>query len=305
MIPDKISNSQKTPLFKASIKKLVQILPASIPSKLYNVSAKIPLARNILKKCVNSLIPESINIEEGRIFLDQSDMAVSGSLAMGSFEKFETETFRQIIRPDMNIVDIGAQIGYYTIIFGTRTGINGKVFAFEPEKENYNLLKKNVETNNLSNVTLINKAVSESSGKRELFIEQDNKGHHSFAKSNNCQEKVVVETDTLDSILANYNSLIIDIIKIDIEGAEPIALRGMRETITRSPHMIIFTEIYPVMMKNLGESAINYLRELESLNFSLSIIDSIKKEIVPIDNIESFVKSIPKNSFRNILARKI
>src|SRR5207244_1887591 len=116
---------------------------------------------------------------------------------------------------------------YYTVIFGTRTGQAGKVFAFEPEKNNYLILQKNIKENRLKNVMLINKALSDSAGTRKLFLEDDNRGHHSFAnhKTKNKERTVLVETDTLDNALKKFGSPQIDILKIDIEGAEPIALR--------------------------------------------------------------------------------
>ena len=115
----------------------------------------------------------------------------------------------------------------------------------------------------------------------------------------------MVEIDTLDNTLKTFGFPRIDILKIDIEGAEPIALRGMKETIARSPHMIMFTEVYPECMEKLGESPVLYLKELLVLGFKLSCIDEKRRELTPIDDIEKFVKSIPGESYRNIYAEKI
>ena len=301
MIPQSIKNDLKN-----LVKKAISILPPSFPAKLYSKSAKIPLARNILKTFVKSLVPEFAEIPEGKIFLDPSDMAVSGAIALGAFENYESEIFRKAIKPGMNIVDIGAQIGYYTVIFGARTGPSGKVFAFEPEKHNHSFLEKNIKENKLLNVSIINKAVSDMAGSRLLFLEQDNRGHNSFAKDTEKPgEGVVVETDTLDNMLKAFDSPKIDILKIDIEGAEPIALRGMKESIARSQNMIIITEVYPLCMERLGESPTAYLKELEAIGFKLSSIDEEKKALTPIDDIEKFVKNIPKGEFfKNIFAEK-
>ena len=81
-------------------------------------------------------------------------------------------------------------------------------------------------------------------------------------------------------------------------------MRGMQKTIARSPNLVIFSEIYPTCMAKLGESAVAYLDQLRSLGFTLSVIDDEEELVKPIENIKDFVQSIPKNAFRNIIARR-
>jgi FkbM family methyltransferase len=302
MIPNPETNGHNKGLIASTTKKLVDLLPPSAPGKIYNAALKIPIARDIMGIYIRSLIPEKITTRDGTIFLDRTDVAVSGALALGGFESYEANVFRDAIKPGMNIVDIGAHIGYYALLSAKQTGPLGKVFAYEPEPGNFNLLQKNATANQLSNIIPLNTALSDTSGSRELFLEKYNKGHHSFARNKNTIQTISVPTQTLDDSLKGLGSPRIDIIKIDVEGAEPIVLRGMRETIRNNPGIRIFTEVYPRSMAKLGESAQSYLKELTTLGFSLSVINEDTKSIFPVGDIQTFIASFPKGeSFKNIL----
>ncbi len=304
MIADNAGNNQKSGLGSMA-KKALSILPKSAPSKIYNAARKIPIARDILGAAVKRMVPEKITTPDGIIYLDPSDMAVSGALALGKFEPFETGVFRSLVKPGMNVVDIGAHIGYYSLIAAKQVGPAGKVFSFEPEPKNFNLLSKNARANGSKNIMTLNTALSDTSGTRELYLEKYNKGHHSFAKNPHSKEVITVKTETLDEALKQFGSAKIDVLKIDVEGAEPVVLRGMKETIRQSPNMIIFTEVYPRSMAKMGESAEAYLSELASLGFSLSVIDEEAEAVTPIGDIREFIASFPRGeSFKNILAKK-
>src|SRR3989344_1330123 len=97
----------------------------------------------------------------------------------------------------------------------------------------------------------------------------------------------------------------IDIIKMDIEGAEVLALAGMKKTIARNPKIIIFTEFYPKAIERLGHSPMAFLKELITLGFSLSVINEDKSSLTNIENLEKFVSDFPGGeAFRNILATR-
>jgi len=234
--------------------------------------------------------------------LDQSDVAVSGSLALGSFEETEVNIFREKLETGMTVIDIGANIGYYTIIAGKRIGVNGKVFAFEPEENNFSLLSRNISLNKLNNVTVFKVALTDKSGEKSLYLDNDNKGHHSLSSQKSKTEKsVLVRTDTLDNILEKYGSPKIDLIKMDIEGAEFLALEGMVKILAMNPELILFTEFYPQAIRRLGRSPLQFLKNLVELGFFLSEIDENKKCLKKIDDLEMFVSNFPKGeSFTNL-----
>ena len=107
-------------------------------------------------------------IEGGLLILNPADVAVSGQIALGAYEKFETSIFLEAIKPGMTIVDIGANIGYYATIAGHKTGKQGRVFAYEPEPENYSFLEKNILENKLSQVIALKITLTDKPGRQEL-----------------------------------------------------------------------------------------------------------------------------------------
>ena len=88
----------------------------------------------------------------------------------GVNEKYETELFKKMVQDGMVVVDIGANIGYYTLIAAKLVGNKGIVYAFEPEPSNYELLCQNIAINGYTNVVPIEKAVSKTSGKTKLYV---------------------------------------------------------------------------------------------------------------------------------------
>ena len=114
------------------------------------------------------------------------------------------------------IFDIGAQKGVFSI-FASKCANKGKVYSFEPTRENFKFLKKNVKLNKIENIILINKAVSDKSGEKEIFISADSGGHSFFWKTPN---RVIVQTICLNDFIKQNNISHVDFLKMDCEGAE-------------------------------------------------------------------------------------
>jgi len=114
-----------------------------------------------------------------RVHNDTHDRMISATLQRDHiWEAYETQlTLRHLQRGDV-YVDVGANIGYYTLVAAQRVGVTGKVIAYEPDPDNFALLKANVERNNLSNVTLFPFALHDTGGEGQLFLSGDNFGDH-------------------------------------------------------------------------------------------------------------------------------
>mgnify|MGYP003393695264 CR=1 FL=1 len=164
-------------------------------------------------------------------------------------EKESTELFKKIIKPGMTVIDIGAHIGYFTRLFSKLVGEKGKVFAFEADPINFNFLKMN--TAYLNNTVIINKAVSEQNGEISFYHIPDSTGCHSVIKPIRPAEKITIPAITIDSIITEYNVAKVDVIKMDIEGGELLALAGMQNLLNKSSEMTIVTEYNSLALDKL------------------------------------------------------
>ncbi len=166
----------------------------------------------------------------------------------GIHEKVATNFVLKTIKRNDLVIDLGANIGYYTLIFAKLVGENGLVLAFEPELSNFNILKKNVRENGYKNTIPENMAISNKSGKFELYLSKTNTGSNRMFESKIEDNDWVqeVEVKTLDEYL-KLASIKKDIsfIKMDIEGSEYFALEGMSRVLNTNTNLKIMLEYAP------------------------------------------------------------
>jgi len=145
---------------------------------------------------------------------------------LGVYGEFDTQTVKKYVTEGDYVVDVGAAIGYYTLILARAVGPNGKVFAFEPKKERFDLLKKNIELNGYHNVILENMAVLPQSS-QPLFFDTGIGGLRLTGKLS--KNKIVPDITSidLDSYFIQMNLVDrISFIKIDVDGPEMLVLKS-------------------------------------------------------------------------------
>jgi FkbM family methyltransferase len=143
------------------------------------------------------------------------------------------------IKTGMTVLDVGAHIGYYTLLFAKCVGATGKVVSFEPLPANFAILTKNVELNRLAHVRVCDSAIFSTSGELTISIpETSNSGQASLTQSVGAAS-LQVHSTTLDEVTARLG-LRPDFVKIDVEGSESDVLAGAQQTIRRyRPKMLI------------------------------------------------------------------
>ena len=173
------------------------------------------------------------------IYLNPSDTIISPAIGLtGSHEPHITELFRKILAKGMTVVDVGANIGWFTLLSATIVGDTGEVVSVEPEPTNFSFLLRSVELNRFSNVKLFQVCASNSRGNQILYLSSGNLGAHSTINQVS-DKKIEVPSDTLDAILGKIGVDKIDLLKIDVEGAEPYVLEGCKEHLPRTRNIII------------------------------------------------------------------
>jgi FkbM family methyltransferase len=202
--------------------------------------------------------------------------------ASNTYERTTTGLFKKAVKPGNVIVDIGANIGYFTLLSAKLAGESGKVFAFEPEPLNYDYLQKNVSLNSYQNIVVEQKAVSDTNGTTKFFICSYNPASHSinqcegmeaFADGEQAQgEHIEVETIFLDDFLKDKTDRV-DLVKMDIEGAEFLAINGMRKIIENNKDIKIILEYCPLLLEKMGDSSKEMMDVLMlEYNFKVYII---------------------------------
>ena len=197
-------------------------------------------------------------------------------------EEATTTLFKQIVKAGDVVLDLGANIGYFTLLAAKLVGEKGKVYAFEPEPNNFGYLRKNVEMNNYKNVSAYQKAVSDTNGKARLFICPYDSGHHTINQPNGIKkyrpdhrgeiEEIEIDVIALDDFLRDKTQRV-DVIKIDIEGAEVLAFDGMKNLLKENQNVKIFLEFFPLLINEMHSSPEEFIQQLqEEYEFSIFAI---------------------------------
>jgi FkbM family methyltransferase len=169
----------------------------------------------------------------------------------------------------MTVVDLGAHVGYFSLIVAKVVGPTGRVYAFEPNSELFGLLARNIETNNLqSTIRTFRHAVSNKVGVAILFLGCEDSLVSSFYRVPGVQAtSTTVETTTLDAFFAAESWPPIHFVKMDIEGAEIMALEGMRELCARNPDVRLILEFSPLAQAAAGVTPERFFATLSALGF--------------------------------------
>lgn len=201
-------------------------------------------------------------------------------LLRGKYERHTRTLFEQSLRPGAVVLDIGAHIGYFTLLAARAVGPSGCVYAFEPDSSNYRFLGHNVALNGVEDVvTTVPKAVADTSGIREFFANTKSSVASSFWGSGRSVTATRVDCTTVDDFLGGGE---IDVVKLDVEGAEIAALRGMRRTLTSGRRLVLFVECNPTGLASSGASAPELFDELASLELDVRVIDEKQRRLLPV-----------------------
>jgi FkbM family methyltransferase len=208
------------------------------------------------------------NVKGFRIRLPAEDSSQSKlEIIHGDYERGTTKLFETLLHQGMTVVDAGAHVGYYTLLAARLVGPKGRVYAFEPHPKNYALLKENLAFNGVTQVSAHEKAVSNRASRKELFLGGDSLTH-SLYQDAEAQASVSVETVALDDFFLLEGWPPVDLIKIDVEGAEKEVLDGMRQLSRRNAGLKLVVEFGPGCLSRAGVDPQDLFAILEELGFT-------------------------------------
>lgn len=210
-----------------------------IGTRVLSLSEKLSYEKPKLIKCgdVRSLYELSAGY---KLWLNDTGYIDQQIVKKGVFEPSSTKIVRRIVKQGDFVLDIGANIGYYTILFSKIVGASGKVIAFEPTKHFGDVLKKNIEANQVENVEVFDIGLSNRNQDLVIDIGPSSATLHSPTGFDTVIDHEKISLTTLDIFVQQRAPEKIDFIKIDIDGHEPLFFEGAWDVLERYSPIVIF-----------------------------------------------------------------
>jgi FkbM family methyltransferase len=230
----------------------------------------------------DGLILAKLKFDDILMVIEERDRLLGPRLIMnGIYEKGLTAYFRSIAGEIETFVDVGANIGYYTVLLGKHLRRRGRLFAFEPDRANFALLQRNAQINWIDkpNIVLECLAVSETSGTATIHRNSEKPANTSLLAPTdhesalNAFETYEVPTISLDEYFRE-SEMRIDLMKIDVEGHELATLRGARDTLAANPDIRLVFEWDPARWERCDVVPDDVLGFLDEIGFTAAMVSS-------------------------------
>jgi FkbM family methyltransferase len=233
------------------------------------------------------------DLEGFRMELDLGQVVDSQIYYTGVFEPRTVASINSLVDPGDSVIDVGANVGFMTLLLASRVGPRGRVVAFEPTDGAWARLRRNLALNEFPQVKAEKLAVGDADGvvaRAKIQSSYRVDGKDVVAE----QEFDVV---TLDAYVARAAMDRLDFVKIDVDGMEPHVLRGGRETLRLLRPALLF-EIAPDWLRDVGETIGSVLGPLRALDYAFLEEGTLR----PISDVEGCVARIPRHGSLNLVA---
>jgi FkbM family methyltransferase len=242
-----------------------------------------------------------VRTEVGFVMCSANDVAALATLVdTGDLEIGTRRFIEAVLRPGDTFVDVGANLGLHTLAAARVVGSTGRVVCFEPFPETASLLRRTVALNGIEPITEIHtQAVGAAVANRELFI-GNNSGHHSLHPLDKMSASplgsVSVPTVCLDGVIISADERV-DLMKIDVEGAELEVIEGARRMLSERPHIGLIVEFGPSHLLRSGHEPESWLSAFGELGFRWEAIDErdgtlravSRPELLAMDSVNLFL----------------
>lgn len=217
-------------------------------------------------------------------------------------DAYEIELLRQHIKPGDRIIDIGANIGFYALILSELTGGKGSVHAFEPDPVNFSRLQKTVE--GVGNIRINNQAMAPKSGNISVYTSKELNVDHRTYKPEEFEKELVIQAVSLDDYIESWSgSKNVDFIKMDIQGFEQEALKGMTKTLENNPGVKLVSEFWPYGLEKAGGSAAAYFDQLGQAGFNCYLLENSALVLLTKERVLK-MQELGKEHYFNIFATR-
>ncbi len=241
---------------------------------------------------------ELIDVQDFKMYTDPKDMIIGPRLTgSGCWEPYETQIFKELVKPGMTVIDVGANIGYYSLMASKLVGEKGKVYAFEPFESTCDILAHSIKANDFRNIEIVRKAVTNEVGLKRFYYDKYSPACNNI---NGKGSYTMMPCTTLDCELGATK---VDVIKMDIEGAEALAFAGMKSIVNHNPYLILVTEVYPKALKRSGSSFEEYVGILLE-RFDVKVIEEKKQRLTPCETLEQVKRLMAGKMLLNMVCTR-
>ena len=214
-------------------------------------------------------------------------------------DAFEIALLKKYIKPGDTVLDIGANIGYYAEILSNIVGEKGTVHCFEPDERNFSYLKKSA--NGLHNLFINHAAVGPVTGHISIFTSKELNVDHRTYKPAEYDQELKIKSVAIDDYLATLPSPVskVDFIKMDIQGFEMEAIKGMEKTLDANPNIKLISEFWPYGLRTAGSSVVDYFNLLESKKFNCYLLEKNSLTLLTSEKVKA-IEPLGKEQYFNI-----
>lgn len=223
----------------------------------------------------------------GPLLLPRNDHVITAELAhCGVWEPAETRYLQATLRLGQTFVDVGAHVGYFSVLAAKRVGPSGTVIAVEPEARNLDLLHRNLTRNRCNMARVMPFAAGSTVGWMSLALDEENRGAHRLVREGDPDARASARCVRLDDLLPAK----VDVVKIDAQGYDHEVIDGLHDTLDANRHAVVLVELSRFELRRRGLDCGAVLARYEALDFTISMLEhSGNPRTVSRDEVLAFV----------------
>jgi FkbM family methyltransferase len=202
-----------------------------------------------------------------RFELDLSEY-MERHIYLQDFDPLETRFLKKQVKPGWTAIDVGANVGYYSLLLARLVGTEGWVYSFEPESDNWRKLSKTIGLNDPTNVRAHKMALADSCKVTSIIRGPSGNSGKTHLGSTDDQDSEMVEQITLDAFVEQKELKRVDFVKVDIEGCEERFIVGGSKTFQHFKPLLLI-ELNPAALKSFGSSVESLVSKLRAFGYEL------------------------------------
>jgi FkbM family methyltransferase len=260
-------------------------------------AARVPAFALVRRRFLRRVEGLEVSVCGAPFRLDVMRRSVSRSVFLGGrWHSPVVAMLREHVKPGMTVADVGANVGFMAAHMGDRAGPDGTVLAFEPEPRNFALLTQNARRSRWRNIVPVHAAVGSTTGTVRLWMSPSDGGDHRTVVAGAVGERPSLDVPcwTIDEY-ARRRRTPIHFAKMDIQGAEGEALRGMRETLAQPAFRGLVVEFWPEALRRGGEDPAAILAQIREAGLRCTSHDGLDADPA------GFLASVPDHGSQDLL----